>query len=251
MKKLNLLTAAMLMVFAMASTSCKHLYYQVYNTKPADENQLTNSENYTYETADYVIKYALWGKNGNPGFEIINKSDEFVYINLNKSFFIRNGFAYDYAVENNGLYNVATECKVTMTIPPHSEKVFTRFEINKEIFQDCDLEIKPRKSESVAYTQENSPLTFGNVISVQVGANAPEIITHKFYVNRITNYKDKYFNLIPSSSLPSAKGGMGGLNMLDVDFFKKVCKGGAKSKSASGAASVSVPASCFYTTYFL
>lgn len=249
MKKTNFLTTVVVMMLVMFATSCSHLYYQVYNTKAVDGKQLTNAENYSYETADYVINYALWGLNGNPGFEIINKSDKFVDINLNKSFFIRNGFAYDYVVEENGLYRVSSECKPYMTIPPHSKKVFTRFEINKEIFQDCDLEIKPRKSESVAYTQDNSPLTFGNVITIQVGDKAPEILSHKFYVSRITNYRDKFFNLY-GPSLPSADGGVQGINSMSVSMFKRACKTKTSVKS-SGEKSVSVPSSCFYTTYRL
>lgn len=248
MKKINLFSVAMVMMFTMSATSCRHLYYQVYNTKAVDEKQLTDTKNYSYETEDFTISYAFWDEYGNPGFEIVNKSDEYINIDLRQSFFIRNGYAYDFSQEKNKLYLEETSIQPYMTIPPHTKKIFTRFEINKEIYKNCALDVKPRKSESLSYTQEDSPLTFGNIIHIQVGEKSPEIVSHAFYVNRITNYRGKHFNL-KSTGLKRPVEGTTPiiLNPIEVETFEKACKKGVKANDGS----VSVPSSCFYTPYYL
>ena len=77
-------------------TSCATTsFYQVYNVKPNQE-KITKTDNLFFEDENCKISYDLWANGGNIGFDIYNKTDENVYVNLNESNFILNGFAYDY-----------------------------------------------------------------------------------------------------------------------------------------------------------
>jgi hypothetical protein len=42
------------------------------------------------------VFYKFWTKGGDAGFEFYNKANEIIYLDLTKTFFIKNGIAYDY-----------------------------------------------------------------------------------------------------------------------------------------------------------
>ncbi|NLH51470.1 MAG: hypothetical protein GX459_01335 [Bacteroidales bacterium] len=76
-------------------TSCVTNYYQVYKVAPTEK--MIKTDNYLiFEDDNCKISYNLWGEGGNCGFYIYNKTDENLYLDLKQSFFILNGFAYDY-----------------------------------------------------------------------------------------------------------------------------------------------------------
>lgn len=77
-------------------TSCATTsFYQVYDVKPANES-ITKSDMLFFEDENCKITYDLWSNGGNIGFNFYNKSDSKIYVKLNESNFILNGFAYDY-----------------------------------------------------------------------------------------------------------------------------------------------------------
>lgn len=81
---------------ALLMTSCVTTsFYQVYNVKPNQET-ITKTDKLFFEDENCKISYNLWANGGNIGFDIYNKTDENIYVNLNESNFILNGFAYDY-----------------------------------------------------------------------------------------------------------------------------------------------------------
>jgi hypothetical protein len=49
-----------------------------------------------YEDENCAIFYKFWSNGGDAGFEFYNKSKSIIYIDLSKTFFIKNGVAYDY-----------------------------------------------------------------------------------------------------------------------------------------------------------
>ena len=80
---------------AITLTSCYPTFYQVYNVKP--DNQLENKDRaLVYEDLNCKVTYHLWSENGNIGFIFYNKTDKDIFLNLDKSFFIKNGIAYPY-----------------------------------------------------------------------------------------------------------------------------------------------------------
>jgi hypothetical protein len=93
MKIRKLLYAISIVLFmtSCASTS----FYQVYTVKPIEES-ITNTDELFFEDENCKISYNLWDNAGNIGFNFHNKTDNNIYVKLNESNFILNGFAYDY-----------------------------------------------------------------------------------------------------------------------------------------------------------
>ena len=95
MKKRHFKTLAMMVVVAcMGLTSCKQLYYQVYDVKSDALKQEDNS--LVYENSDLKVMYNLWGVDGSVGFILQNKTDKDLFVDMDKTFFILNGEANDY-----------------------------------------------------------------------------------------------------------------------------------------------------------
>lgn len=93
MKIRKLLYAISIVLFM---TSCATTsFYQVYNVKPIEES-ITNTDELFFEDENCKISYNLWENGGNIGFNFHNKTDNNIYVKLNESNFILNGFAYDY-----------------------------------------------------------------------------------------------------------------------------------------------------------
>ena len=80
-------------------TSCVSTYNfcQVYETRPVDDTKISHSDDGTlmFENEQCIIYYNFWSNHGTAGFEFYNKTDEVICIDLTKSFFSRNGVAYD------------------------------------------------------------------------------------------------------------------------------------------------------------
>jgi len=89
--KLFLITSISVLISSCSTTS----FYQVYKTTSTDK--LKTEENLlVYEDENCKISYNLWDNGGNMGFKFYNKTDKNIFLNLEESFFILNGTAYDY-----------------------------------------------------------------------------------------------------------------------------------------------------------
>lgn len=96
MKKIKSYLPSMLVVIlaSLVFTSCKNLYYQVYDV---ESNVLTQKDNsLVYENEDLKILYNLWSENGSVSFIVQNKTSSNLFINMGQTFFIHNGEAHDY-----------------------------------------------------------------------------------------------------------------------------------------------------------
>ncbi len=86
-------------VAAVLLSSCKSSYQfcQIYETKPVKQDGDIRNEGGTlrYENEQCVIDYNFWSNGGSADFYFYNKTDEIIYIDLAKSFYVSNGFAYD------------------------------------------------------------------------------------------------------------------------------------------------------------
>jgi hypothetical protein len=89
-----------LMTIAMSLSSCGayYNYIQVLTAKPMNNTKQTTAKNggMVYEDENCAIFYKFWSNGGDAGFEFYNKSKSIIYIDLSKTFFIKNGVAYDY-----------------------------------------------------------------------------------------------------------------------------------------------------------
>lgn len=105
-KNLLKLTTLCFVVLLLHSCGTYYEYIQVLNTKPVNNLDKTSKTNggLLYEDANCAVFYKFWGNGGNAGFEFYNKTDQIIYLDLSKTFFIKNGVAYDY-YENKTITN--------------------------------------------------------------------------------------------------------------------------------------------------
>lgn len=97
-KNLLKLTTLCFVVLLLHSCGTYYEYIQVLSTKPVNNLDKTSKTNggLLYEDANCAIFYKFWGNGGDAGFEFYNKTDQIIYLDLSKTFFIKNGIAYDY-----------------------------------------------------------------------------------------------------------------------------------------------------------
>lgn len=87
-------TCLLVFTFCLLLSSCsKQTFYEVCHV----QSSLPYSNGkYEYKDKSCTILYDFWSNGGNAGFTIINNTNEILYVDLSKTFFIRNGNAYDY-----------------------------------------------------------------------------------------------------------------------------------------------------------
>lgn len=97
MKKINYIVITALLCVVMSSCASSYNFCQVYETKPVKQSNQLKYENggMSYENAQCSIDYCFWSNGGNADFNFYNKTDDIIYIDLAKSFYVMNGVAYD------------------------------------------------------------------------------------------------------------------------------------------------------------
>ena len=92
----TIMKSILIAIFSVLLTSCMTTsFYQVYNVSTSDK-LVSNDNNLIYEDENCIVSYNLWEEGGNIGFRFYNKTDKNIFLNLEESFFILNGIAYDY-----------------------------------------------------------------------------------------------------------------------------------------------------------
>lgn len=81
-------------------------YYQVYDVET--EGVQSDKQAVIFSNDDCDIAYDLWGEAGNSGFFFRNNTDKDIYIDLTRSFFIRNGIAYDYFADAEYTHSITS-----------------------------------------------------------------------------------------------------------------------------------------------
>lgn len=71
------------------------MFYQIYQAASTTGISEVNGA-FQYEDENCIITYDLWADGGNAGFKFYNKTDQNIYVNLEETFFIKNGMAYNY-----------------------------------------------------------------------------------------------------------------------------------------------------------
>lgn len=91
---LKMTVIAIVAFISCGLSSCNRLYYQVYDVH---SNGLTQKDNaLMYENGDIKVVYNLWDEDGDIGFIFQNNTYMDLFIDMNQTFFIRNGIAKDY-----------------------------------------------------------------------------------------------------------------------------------------------------------
>lgn len=92
-----------LLCVAILFSSCSSVYHyvQVFEAKSTSQSVQMKKEGggMLYEDNNCAVFYSFWANGGDASFAIYNKTNEIMYVDLSKSFFIRNGIANDYYKE--------------------------------------------------------------------------------------------------------------------------------------------------------
>ena len=215
-----------ILAISLILVSCKTTlyHYQVLETTSDNPKIKTEEKQTEYEDDNCRISYDMWENNGSAGFVFYNKTDLPITIDLAKSYFVKNGIAFDYYIDEiisqsnsktntnshssnssyygsywlysihgssesiSSSYQSTIKLPSTITIPPQCAKKILKFEISSNIFRSCDLTIDTQdKTEPIHFDKSNSPLKFANIITYQVENSTPITIRNDFYVNTIYN----------------------------------------------------------------
>jgi hypothetical protein len=213
-------------------TSCAPgLFYQLYNVDPLD-GSITNPDGLYYEDESCKISYNVWENGGDIGFNFHNKTEDNIYVKLNESHFILNGFAFNYfrnrifttsegksattsvkginnytqsqpfQIKNSIFTNQSSSVEYTVSvkedsiicIPPNTSKVISEYSINFSRIKSCDLFKYPHKKEikTISYSVEKSPILFSNRITYEINGHS-KLVENKFFVSEISNYPTTEF----------------------------------------------------------
>ena len=177
-------------------TSCSDLlYFQEF--KVASVGGKENSDGIYFEDANCEVKYNFWSDGGNAGFEIYNKTESNLVIDLNKCFFIRNGYSYQYFQNRTFANSSATSVEATNAASNYIMKArvsIVVFSIQNDRYTNCDLKKYPSSKEvkPLIFMQNGTPVIFKNIIVYSI-ANTPVSVEHNFYVTEIKNCSEKVY----------------------------------------------------------
>ena len=121
-------------------SSCSPMYYTptyYQNCKVSSDLQKTYTGAYMYDSEyDCTFAYDFIGDGGKVWFVIRNNTDSMIYVDLQKSFFIKNGMAYDYFLNRE-------REKSIVAIPPYAFKCFYEYSIATDRFRFSKLNDMP------------------------------------------------------------------------------------------------------------
>ncbi len=84
-----------------------------------------------FENSNCIINYNLWANGGDAGFQIYNKSDQNIYVDMSESFFVLNGVANNYYKDRIYTYTVGKA--ITKSKGSNSSVVITGIDNNNSI----------------------------------------------------------------------------------------------------------------------
>lgn len=191
MKKLFLL----LLPAMMSSCALKYTYYQVCQAKPVNAEKIeTTTNGISYEDENCVIDYSFWAEKGNAGFAIYNKTNKTLCIDMNKSFFVRNGHAFNYEIAQKLSEDDMPEFSPVIAIPPKAYRIIQPRNIMEHLYVDNDLAPYPKESASISFHHYDSPLRFKNYLTYNLGEGTADIVVdNAFYISKVTNYAEPSF----------------------------------------------------------
>ncbi len=143
-------------LLASLLTSCATTFYQVYKVSPSDRI-VNNESTLVYEDENCKVFYNLWGEGGDIGFRFYNKTDVDIFLNLQKSFFILNGIAYDYY--KNRIFTNSTSAELSTSQATTASKSVTGFNFSdllqtNKIQSTNKVGIMSSSGYSVAFNEE-------------------------------------------------------------------------------------------------
>ncbi len=169
-----------------------------------------------YEDVNCSVNYDFWSSRGEVRFLVTNKSDEFIYVDMSRSFFVLNDIAYDYYLNRTFISQISESTSNSITngiaiskgtgierieqkiiaIPPHSSKLFGEYCIMEKLHRECGLRLYPNEyepSKHFVFDVQNSPVKFKNIITYKINDKDDIVISNEFYIDEIFNIPESSF----------------------------------------------------------
>lgn len=184
--------------------------YQQIATLSSDSVTLNDDGSFAYEDAIITIEYDFWSEAGKFFFTVTNNTDEDIWLDLSNSYFVNNGYAFDYyqartyitssrdlsstrlnsvtARTSESGTSIEYEEKPVVCIPARASKVFQEFEVSSSVFLECGFARDPSKRElSVReFNGYDSPRIIENRLTFKIGEIALPVV-NVFYVSSYQN----------------------------------------------------------------
>lgn len=187
----------LLILAGMSLTSCATTahFYQI-ATIASTQIRISDEGKFRYNNGGIDIEYNFWSEYGKFGFIVTNDTDNDIFIDLSRSFFIVNGLTFDYY--QNRTYKSEMTCAPKSTIetkekegvwvPSHTSRHFCEFSLLDAPYRECGLPRYPSRKDnaSVDFTNNTTPYAFENRIMV-VNKGQERYLINSFYIQAITN----------------------------------------------------------------
>ncbi len=109
-------------------TACSPEIFQQIATLSSENVELKDDRAFAYENELFTIEYYFWSESGKFYFTITNNSDDDLYLNLEKSYFVNNGYAYDYYQNRTFVYtNSKTTISASSVLPKNNSSIISTF----------------------------------------------------------------------------------------------------------------------------
>lgn len=178
--------------------SCTNSIYHVATVKSKQVKRI--EQDFTVENEHLRAVYNLWEEGGRMRFLLFNKTDQPLYIDWTKSFFVRNGnktsysqlatllgkapvdtVRYSYQNRLAEPYRTTARANRLTEIPPKTYVAIADFPIHEAIIH------AKTKEKHFSYTMENSPLRVGQALTYSFDKTMTDAhqIEHSFWVDKV------------------------------------------------------------------
>ena len=192
MKKLLSLLLPVLLI------SCTKPLYHVASVQSEQVKRI--EDDFVFENDELRVVYNLWEPGGRMRFLLFNKTDNPLYVDWSKSFFIRNDtktrysqlpslgkqayadtVVYTYQHIRAEPYRTTARNNPFTELPSQAYVAIADFPIQQVVLH------AKAKERSFSYTKENSPLQFGQQLAYSPAKTSADIrfVEHTFWVNKI------------------------------------------------------------------
>ena len=205
---------------ALILNSCSFTnYYQLHQISSETNSQANNL------TDKLEIEYDFWSNGGQVTISIENKTNKEMIVDLERSYFIKNGVSFqfyrnesnsttyasstNYSTKNQNTSQRTISIKEEYTkvinenkniyIAPKSKVLISKFKIQESRLIICELNKIPNEPKTVTFSKENSPTNLRYFWTVYSKSDTINLETEHF-VKAISNHKkDDFIKMIDTS----------------------------------------------------
>lgn len=139
-------TGFVLLTILLLSTSCStyDYFYQLSEVRPVQQMDSTKTS-LVYEDSSCTISYNFWADGGTMTVSIHNKTDQYMTVELERCFFVKNGYAYNYFRDQSVTHTVNENDEEKAEFNPESPYRPSSYSEAKEADKHSVFKRKPQE----------------------------------------------------------------------------------------------------------